>query len=240
MKNIAAFSLIETIATAGILLALISLILPITSQVKAMRENTICSSNLRQIGLGILSYTHDNGGTLPGPVYSGQYPWWSGAVNEGHTTQLASYLSPYLALKRTRTKWDGDDVFVCPAFKRVVKKLGDAPVYRLNISVPIGDAQTFRQPFGYPNSYNSKLFGTNKDFPPLPLVSLANVRDENGLPASTTTWMLKDIDQEEGESVVQSSEYLNNLPAKRVHGSHRNALFFDFHVAKVDTSRRNP
>lgn len=240
MKNIAAFSLVETIATVGILLALISLILPITSQVRAMRESTICSSNLRQIGLGILSYTHDNAGTLPGPVLSGQYPWWYGNVNEGHATQLASYLSPYLELKRSRTKWEGNDVFVCPAFKRIVKKLGDAPVYRLNISVPIGDGQTIRQPFGYPNSYNPKLFGTTKDFPPLTLINLSDVRDENGAPATSTTWMMKDIDQDEGLSIIQTSEYLPNLPSKRVHETHRNALFFDFHVGKVDIVHRAP
>lgn len=226
--------MVELIVVIGIVLALGALVLPVAGRVQEVRDNTICMSNLRQVGLGILNYAHDHNGLLPGPLYSGQYPWWPGNVDGGHRTQLTSYISSYLDLKKTRTKWNGDDVFVCPAFKRVVKRLGNAPVYRLRIEVPMGEAGNRGMPFGYPNSLNPDLYETESDFPPMRLVSLADIRDANGRPAQSSTWMLKDADQDQGETVVQTSEYLPNLPATRVHKSHRNALFFDLHVAPVD------
>jgi prepilin-type processing-associated H-X9-DG protein len=161
-------------------------------------------------------------------------------VDGGHYTELASYLSSYLELKKTRTKWNGDDVMVCPAFKRVVKKLGDGPVYELNIHVPMGPEGADRQPFGYPNSLYPDVFGTNLDFPPMRLAALADIRDAQGQPAQSATWMLKDADQEISQVKTWAQYY--QLPARRVHGKHRNALFFDFHVERVDVgdNPKNP
>jgi prepilin-type N-terminal cleavage/methylation domain-containing protein/prepilin-type processing-associated H-X9-DG protein len=231
------FTLTEIIVTVGIILTLGVVAVPAAGKVLALRGDVTCLSNLRQIGVGILNYAHDYDGILPGPLQAMQYPWWPGTgfanVNLGDPTQLASYLQPYLEVKQTRTKWNGTDVFVCPAFKKAVKTLGESPVYAINIRVPFGDELREHPPFGYPSSYFPQTFQTNVDFPPLRVALLAEIRDADGLPATSSTWLMMDADRQ-NERFQKENADLSSLTPHKVHGTHRNALFFDFHVARVD------
>ncbi len=227
------FTVVEMLVTAGILLVLGAGAVPAAGRVLSIRGDVACLSNLRQIGLGIQAYATDNQDTLPGPLQSAQYPYWN------YDSQLSKILADYLAVYARRKKLTDDgknivsDVFVCPAFKRAVGVLGDAPVYSLNIYVTMRDGAAPVPPFGYPCDDFPKTFGTSKNIQPLKRTSLADIVDAEGRPAQTSTWMLKDVDQQASQ-FGEFTSIKSKLPKTMVHGRHRNALFFDFHVGAVD------
>jgi len=230
--NAAGFSLVEVMVTAGILLVLAATAYPAISGLARLREDTTCLSNLRQIGMGILAYSNDNDGKLPGPLLTAQYPYYTSS------NQLSYVLLDYLAVDKTLTKVGKKDVFVCPGFRRVVKKLGSTPVYQLNITVTMDGSPEYRQPFGYPNSGYPDTFGTSDDVAPMRITDLTRITDKDGRPARMTTWMLKDHDKQPPYQDANLSSF-SSSPAKMVHRTHRNALFFDFHVEKTDQEYAN-
>jgi len=225
--------MVEVLVTIGIVLVLGAMLMPASARVLAMRENVTCSSNLRQIGLGIQAYTLENNGVLPGPLYVEHFPYWNDQV------QLAWQLADYLNLDKSRLKLGGPDVFVCPAYRRAMKakglRVGDAAVYRLNIKVSM-NGEPALPPFGYPNSRYPDVFGTRTDYPPMHQARLGDITDEKGAPAQSSTWMLKDTDKLAAGTVIDPLGY-SPLADSMVHGSHRNALFFDFHVGRTDFSK---
>lgn len=225
--RVAGFTLVEVMVTVGILLILAATAFPAITGLAKMRDDITCSSNLRQIGMGILAYANDNDGRLPGPLLTAQYPYYTSS------NQLSYVLLDYLSVDKTLTKVGKKDVFVCPAFRRVVKKLGSTPVYQLNITVTMDGTSELRQPFGYPNSGYPETFGKDEDESPMRLVDLMRITDTNGQPARTTTWMLKDHDKQPPHQQANLSSF-SSSPTKMVHRRHRNALFFDFHVEKTD------
>jgi len=228
-----AWTLPEVLVAVGIIGILGVLLLPAISGIVRKQDGLICLSNLRQIGLGIQSYALDHEGDLPGPLYTAQYPY----LND--SSQLSFYLVDYLKLDASKTKYRHNDVFVCPAYRRSMKQIGNGPVYTLNIHVPMEGANTPQQPFGYPNKQYPAMFGAPKDFPVMKLARLGQIVDSNGLGAASRTWMLKDIDQEDRRLQELSLGASSSFPKRRVHGDYRNAIFFDFHVEPVDREVEN-
>lgn len=221
----------ELLVTGGILLTLAAIVVPSVGVVRREGDDVKCLSNLRQIGMGVVAYANDHEGWLPGPLYTAQYPY----LNDN--TQLALYLESYLELDATITKVRRPDVFLCPAFKRVIRQMGesvgDSPVYLLNVHVNMNGAPAL-PPFGYPNKRYPQTFGAAADYPPMRLAQLAALTDEANRSASTTTWMLKDIDQLEYPNGSKNQAGVKMLPATMVHGNHRNVVFFDFHAEHAD------
>ncbi len=63
------FSLIDVLVSLTVIILLISIMLPSISMVRESARKVICSSDMRQIGLGMNLYAEDNKSMLPSSVY---------------------------------------------------------------------------------------------------------------------------------------------------------------------------
>lgn len=84
-----AFTLIELLVVIAVIALLAALLFPVFAQARAKARQTVCISNLRQIGLAVEQYASDHDDTLmpgtllPAPGASGnpQYAGWAGLCN---------------------------------------------------------------------------------------------------------------------------------------------------------------
>lgn len=116
------FTLIELLVVVAILAVLISILLPALGRAKAAARFAACASNLRQLGLGILTYTQDYDGYIPrGPDPLNPYDFasnmlatnqlWIGSgtgLSDGHAGEYMG-LGPLLETTCKQPK-----VFYCP------------------------------------------------------------------------------------------------------------------------------
>lgn len=65
-KGNAGFTLIELLVSIAIIGILASILLPVLSKTRELARRTLCTSNLKQIGMGINMYANDNNGEFPG------------------------------------------------------------------------------------------------------------------------------------------------------------------------------
>lgn len=109
-----AFTLIELLVVIAIISLLTAILLPVFASVRAKGRQIVCTSNLRQLGLAIASYSQDSNGIVPfggDPVDVKSTAWQTanGGVYAAQAVQLrplADVLNPYTSSK---------DIWHCPA-----------------------------------------------------------------------------------------------------------------------------
>ena len=110
-----AFTLVELLIVIGIIAVLIAILLPVLSKARAQANRTVCLSNIRQLGIGVLMYCNDNEGWFPTCAAQGDgvafipYPddWVHWQANRSLTdSAIAKYVGRADTLKR---------VLRCPA-----------------------------------------------------------------------------------------------------------------------------
>ncbi len=99
MKSRSAFTLIELVAVVAIIAMLMTLLVPHLARFQDRSQSIVCMNNLRQIGIGVLSYVGDNNNEYPviepnasSPVYP---PATGDDPTEVEAKPMLDVLEPY-------------------------------------------------------------------------------------------------------------------------------------------------
>ena len=92
-----AFTLIELLVVIAIIAILAAILFPVFARARENARRSSCSSNLKQIGLGILQYTQD---------YDEKYPNQVISATPANNLHFGYILQPYLKSKQ---------IFLCPS-----------------------------------------------------------------------------------------------------------------------------
>lgn len=128
-RSFRAFTLVELLIVAGVLVVLVSLIVPASFRMTASARQSKCVSNLRQIGAACLSFASDNDGSLPYEVRTradnaAAVDIWTAAIDAYLPTPEMVPSSGGQPAKPLR-----DSVYFCPEAKPVRDWGGRAPDY---------------------------------------------------------------------------------------------------------------
>ncbi len=128
------FTLIELLVVVAIIALLISLLLPALAAAKASARETVCQANLRQLTLGVISYTAEWNGFLPGNAFD-YFCDWLGTAN--HAWGESEYFDD-APQKGTLFKYVGqaEKVYFCPSHERFDEE-GSTPQRRYSYTAPL-------------------------------------------------------------------------------------------------------
>jgi prepilin-type N-terminal cleavage/methylation domain-containing protein/prepilin-type processing-associated H-X9-DG protein len=123
------FTLIEVLVVVAIIALLIAILLPSLSRAREQARTSVCLTQLKQMGNGVLMYVTDNRSYLPGPahllLYVGSNQWEhpNGMAPQPTgklwaRTQLPYLIGRYLGDRKAANQ---DKVAACPTSERLVK-----------------------------------------------------------------------------------------------------------------------
>lgn len=210
MGNRRGFTLVELLVVIAVIAILAGLLLPVLAKAKQRASQTVCASNLKQVGHAMQMYADDNEDSLPGPTWTGA----RASYEDGSDNELMYYLATYLGYPAPTDKTRIVEVFVCPGYRRqapAVTSMEGRICFLLNSDVDPNPAEQVR-PFGYPDP----------QIKPIRLTAVGNY----GSPA--TLFATTDVDKINVPNPTVG--WWSDLPYKPVHGKARNELYFDWHV----------
>ena len=102
-----AFTLIELLVVIAIIALLMGILMPVLSRVRKQGWQTVCRSNLRQIGAAAALYAEDNDQTVP-----------RGAIAIDTDREYIWFLNflPYMAHDKDKQDYRDVQIFRCPAY----------------------------------------------------------------------------------------------------------------------------
>lgn len=216
-RNTSGFTLIEVLVVITIIVILVAIAVPVLGSVRKKASSVHSISNLRQIASSMGMYANDHANRLPGPVWSGQAPYFfvanpgSDYVN-GH---LGHQLREYLPIQYPSNNQGYSKMFEYPEWKAQARDTS-GPSYGVVRAVKVNGR--WYKPLG------EKRPGGSND-----VRETMTTSQLTSLKIGRRIW----IYEMDGETVSGSPGWKQKLPPEPVHGLSRNAMYFDFSVRPV-------
>jgi len=225
------FTLVELLVVIGIIALLISILLPALNAAKERANRVKCSSNLRQIGQGLLLYANDNKGIYPRTPANtaGTYTCFTPAQPAAATDpfgpggpSLNDVTAAMFLLVRNADI--NPEVFVCPSSNAEKDTLNNKPAnQRCNFTNPNNLSYSYTNP--YPSDVAIGLGYKVNGNVPADFAIAADRNDGDGVTTNATTI----------NSASAASEQ-KKLNSKNHEGDGENVLFNDGHCEWSTTS----
>ncbi|NDG71317.1 MAG: type II secretion system protein [Proteobacteria bacterium] len=206
-----AFTLVELLVVIAIVAILAALLFPLVGSMRIKASSAVSVSNLRNIGIAIVSYAADNNGTLPGPTYAHLNPRYQDTGN-----WLPYYLRDYLPYVK-QPQNSIPNTRYSPAFDYpAARSQGQNPLISsagqtYTVYSRVRDSEGSFLPLGYPGTA-----------PPMTTAGLAarDTRYRSGL--GKKPW------------ITERTNSAVNQPLP--HGKYANTLMFDYSVKAIPTN----
>lgn len=221
------FSLAELLVTVAIISLLAALLFPALQRGRQAALRAKGSGNLRQAGVGILSYAGDHEGSLPGPCTFGVKPYYN--WNALPLGDLGGFIGPYLGFP---------DLLAARnySYNQMVNPLVSPGMVAWKASTGLTNSTLphYIQNNLLTNSgVNYRVLGsvtTPWVQQPLRVMQLTSFGD------ASQVWILSDVDQQLNNSMAQASGWYAQLPPRPVYRDIRLRLYADGHVESVSTN----
>ena len=233
------FTLIELLVVIVIIAVLAGLIFPVMGKVRLRSLETRTTSNLRQIGTAMSSYSNDHEGMLPGPLTVEQYPTF-GIEEKRDKGSLARLLATYVGLSERKSADQG---------QASAAGVLTAPFLNLPQDVKLDDIAGYIMNMELVHDYEQPAWGDlgdKSEKQPLTRAALTAWRDtsRDALSSDSTVnltrkWAMRHTDKKDCDQLALSGDWVEKLPKEPVFGYNENkpkepgtyvTLFFDMHV----------